>query len=78
MRLLRLQPDSMNRYEQYDSIASKKLVKKLVKKQRHLMKDILNKHRQNKFRRMQRNNSAKNRKRSKSQRRGKKRRISEM
>merc|ERR1712190_56205 len=51
---------------------------KVKAKQRHLMKDILNKHRQNKLSRMQRTNNAKNRKRSKSQKRGKKRRIGEM
>merc|ERR1711997_904427 len=39
---------------------------KIRAKQKHLMQDILNKHRQNKLRRMQRSNG-KNRKRSKSQ-----------
>merc|ERR1712157_293321 len=46
---------------------------KIKAKQRHLMQDILNKHRQNKQRRLQ-----KERKRSKSKKRGKKRRLGEM
>ena len=48
---------------------------KIKAKQKHLMQDIFNKHRQNKLRRMQR---SKSKKRSKSQKRGKKRKISEV